>query len=108
LLAAIAALQGWGWPLLADARAGVVTILVMSWVVCPIGFANPSPAFYPDPFVLAAMAVGTAILVIGLVGLFTTPAVYLPWMIALTALNWLLTTVHHAIGPLGQSRSAAA
>lgn len=108
ILAAISALQGWGWPLLADARAGVITLLVMSLVVCPLAFAKPSPAFYKDPFVLVAMVVGTAILVLGVIGLFAAPAQYLAWMIGLTAVNWLVATIHHVVGPLGQARSAAA
>ncbi len=108
ILAAVSTLQGWGWPLLADARAGVITLLAMALVVCPLGFANPAPSFYRDPFVLAAMAVGSAILVLGVIGLFTTPASYLWWMIGLTAVNWLVTTIHHVVGPIGQSRLVAA
>lgn len=108
ILAAVGALQGWGWPLLADARAGVITLLVMALFVCPLGFSNPAPSFYKDPFVLGAMLVGTAILVLGVIGLFSTPATYLPWMIGLTGINWLLTTIHHAAGPIGQARPAAA
>ncbi|HET7467209.1 MAG TPA: hypothetical protein VFL29_11105 [Candidatus Dormibacteraeota bacterium] len=109
VLAALAALQGWGWPLLADARAGVVTLLVMAFVVCPLGMGSPDPkSFYKDPFMLAAMVVGTAILVLGLIALFTTAAAYLPWMIALTIVSWLVTTAHHAVGPIGQARRAAA
>lgn len=108
ILAAVSTLQGWGWPLLADSRAGVITLLVMSLVVCPLGFANPAPTFYRDPFVLTAMVVGSAILVLGVIGLFGLPATYLPWMIGLTVLNWLVTTIHHAAGPIGQARQVAA
>ena len=108
ILAAVSTLQGWGWPLLADARAGVITLLVMSLVVCPLGFANRGPTFYKDPFILAAMVVGSAILVLGVIGLFTTPATYLPWMIGLTVVNWLVTMIHHAVGPVGEARPAAA
>lgn len=108
VLAAVSTLQGWGWPLLADARAGVITLLVMSLVVCPLAFANPAPSFYRDPFVLAAMAVGSAILVLGVLGLFGAPAIYLPWMIGLTVVNWLVTTIHHSVGPVGQARPIAA
>ncbi|HET9783058.1 MAG TPA: hypothetical protein VFR33_14920 [Candidatus Dormibacteraeota bacterium] len=108
VLAALAALQGWGWPLLADARAGVITLLVMALVVCPLGFATPGPSFFKDPFVLAAMGVGTAILAIGVIGLFTTPATYLPWMIGLTVINWLITTIHHVLGPINQAMRPAA
>jgi hypothetical protein len=107
VLAAIAALQGWGWPLLADARSGVITLLAMALVVCPLGFSNPGPSFYRDPFVVAAMAVGTGILVLGVIALFAAPAAYLPWMIGLTVINWLVTTIHHAVGPIDQARPAA-
>lgn len=107
ILAAIASLQGWGWPLLADARAGVITLLAMSLVVCPIGFASPSPSFYKDPFVIGAMIIGTAVLIVGVVALFTTPAVYLPAMIGLVAGVWLVTTVHHALGTATPARTAA-
>lgn len=108
VLAALAAMQGWGWPLLGDARAGVIALLLMSLVVCPLAMGTPAPTFYRDPFVLAAAAVGTAILVLGVIGLFTTPAAYLPWMIGLVAINWLVTTIHHVVGPVGQARPAAA
>lgn len=108
VLAAVSTLQGWGWPLLADARAGVVSLLVMALVVCPLGFSNPAPSFYRDPFILTAMLVGSGILVLGVIGLFATPAIYLPWMIGLTVVNWLVTTIHHVIGPVGQATRAAA
>ena len=108
ILAAVSTLQGWGWPLLADARAGVITLLVMALVVCPLGLGSPAPSFYKDPFILAAMALGSAILVLGMIGLFATPATYLSWMIGLTAANWLVATIHHAAGPIGQARSVAA
>lgn len=108
ILAAVSTLQGWGWPLLPDARSGVITLLVMSLVVCPLGFASPGPAFYKDPFILAAMAVGSAILVLGVIGLIAMPATYLPWMIGFTVMSWLVTTIHHAVGPIGQARPVAA
>ncbi len=108
VLAAVSTLQGWGWPLLAGARAGVITLLIMAVVVCPLGFANPAPLFYRDPFILTAMVVGSGILVLGVIGLFATPATYLPWMIGLTVVNWLVTTIHHVVGPVGQARRAAA
>ena len=108
VLAALSTIQGWGWPLLADERAGVIALLVMALFACPVSFANPAPTFYKDPFVLAAMAVGTVILVLGVIGLFTTPATYLPWMIGLTLVSWLVATVHHAVGPVGQARPVAA
>lgn len=108
VLAAVSALQGWGWALLADARSGVITLLVMSLVVCPLGFASPGPSFYKDPFILAAMVVGSAILVLGVIALVTVPATYLPWMIGFTVVNWLVTTIHHAVGPIGQARPVAA
>jgi hypothetical protein len=66
LLAAGAALSGLGWPLLADARTGVIALLVMALVVCPLGLGNPSAGWYREPFVLAAMVLGTSILAIGL------------------------------------------
>ena len=108
ILAAVSTLQGWSWPLLADARAGVITLLVMALVVCPLGFANSGPAFYKDPFVLTAMLVGSAILVLGVIALFGQPATDLPWMIGLTVMTWLVTTIHHATGPIGQARQVAA
>lgn len=108
ILAAVSALQGWGWPFLSDARAGVITLLLMSVVVCPLGFANPGPTFYKDPFILAAMVVGTAILVLGVIGVITMPATYLPWMIGLTVVNWLVTVIHHAVGAIGQARPVPA
>ena len=107
ILAAVSTLQGWTWPLLADARAGVITLLVMSLVVCPLGFANPGAAFYKDPFVLTAMVVGSTILVLGVIALFGVAAAYLPWMIGLTVANWLVTTIHHATGPIGKARQVA-
>jgi hypothetical protein len=108
LLAAGAALAGWGWPLMTDARAGVITLLVMALVVCPLGLGNPSAGWYRDPFVLAAMVLGTSILAIGVVGLMTSPAATLPWMMGLTAVTWIATTADHALGPVGRIRATSA
>jgi hypothetical protein len=108
LLTASAALSGWGWPLLADARAGVIALLVMALVVCPLGLGNPSAGWYRDPFVLAAMLLGTAILAIGVVGLMTSSAATLPWMMGLTAVIWMVTTADHLVAPVERSRATSA
>lgn len=108
LAAAVAALQGWGWPLLSDARAGIVVLLGMSVLVCPLGM-GPAPAkWYKDPFVLTASALGTAILVLGIIGLFGGAADVLVWMIGLTVASWLVTTAHHLAGPPAQRRMTPA
>lgn len=107
LAAALAAIQGWGWPLLADARAGVIVLLAISLVVCPVSMGTPSATWYRDPFVLAAAVIGTAILVAGVFGLFGNATPALAWMIVLTFAVWLVTTVHHLVEPLGSKRLAS-
>ena len=108
LLAALAALQGWGWPLLGDARAGVVVLLGMSVLVCPLGMGPASATWYKNPFVLTAAALGTATLVLGIIGLFGGAADVLVWMMGLTVGSWIVTTAHHLAGPVSQHRMTPA
>ena len=108
VLGALAALQGWGWPLLGDARAGIVVLLGMSVLVCPLGMGTPSATWYKDPFVLMASALGTAILVLGVIGLFGGAADVLVWMIGLTVASWIVTTAHHLVGAPTQRRMTPA
>lgn len=97
--------NGWGWPLVADARAGSMGVLVL-------GFAASVTGGGPQWFVAAlrrevsthgmwlslfASVMGLVTLSLLVVNLFANSITILVWTtVALIAL-WVVATIHHAI-----------
>lgn len=82
---ALSVTQGWSWPLLGDARAGIIALAVVGWAACIASAPNAIAFSVKDPFVIAAMAIGLVLLVAAFVGLFVNTLPYLVVMMAATA-----------------------
>ncbi len=98
VLVGLSVLQGWDWPLLdGSVRWGVAAVGVVSLVACSSsGWATADPrSWYRNPWIIAAMVIGTATLVVGVVGLITGAETWLSLMIAGTILLWVVSTLHH-------------
>jgi hypothetical protein len=97
LTLALSVTQGWNWPLLADARAGIIALGVVGWAAC-VSSAPAALGFsIKDPFVIVAMAIGFVLLVAGVIGLFANTLPYLVVMMGATVLLWLVATTRHLV-----------
>lgn len=110
ILAGLSVVFGWGWPVIGDSvRWGAVAVGLVSLVACSAsGWAVEEPrSFYRDPWIVAAMLIGTGVLVAGAIALITAGLAWLVLMIAGTALLWLVSTVHHMVRSAGPQQHLA-
>ena len=99
--------QGWNWPIVGTSvTMGIIGTGVVSLVACAtsgwIGRVGDS-GMYRDPWMIVAMLLGAAILVVGITGLFVGMMLYLIVMMVGIALLWVVTTAHHILAPEGPS-----
>lgn len=95
LTLAMSAIQGWGWPWLSDARAGIIALGIAGFAACTTSNGDATTFSIKDPFVIAAIAVGIVVLAAGVIGLFTNTMPYLVVMMGATAVLWLIATTRH-------------
>ena len=101
----LSVVNGWGWPLIADARAGAVGVLVL-------GFAASVTGGGPQWFVAAlqrkastlgmwlsilASAGGLGTFALLAVALFVNSIPLLVWATAGLVAIWVVATIHHAV-----------
>jgi hypothetical protein len=97
LLLALSVTQGWNWPLLADARAGIIALAVVGFGGC-IASGQAAPSYsMRDPLVIVAFAAGAVLLVAGVAGLSINTVPYLVVMMIATVVLWLAATVRHVL-----------
>jgi hypothetical protein len=97
LTLALSVTQGWNWPFLADARAGIIALGVVGLGACSMsGSAAPSFSI-KDPLLILVIAIGAVLFALGVVGLFVNTTPYLIVMMVGTAALWLVATTRHLI-----------
>jgi len=97
LLLAFSVTQGWNWPLLADARGGIIALLVVGMGACALSGSAATSYSMKDPLLVLAVLAGIVAAGAGLIGLFANTMPYLVAMMIATATLWLLATVRHLI-----------
>jgi hypothetical protein len=97
LTLAFSVTQGWGWPLLADARAGIIVLGVTGMAVCGTSSWAAEKFSWTNPFLVAATAAGIVLLGAGVIGLFANRMEYLVVMMVATVVIWLVATVRHVV-----------
>jgi len=97
LTLALSVTQGWNWPFLGDARAGIIALGVVGFAVCGTSGWAATGFSMKDPFILTAIAAGIVLLVVGVIGLFANTMPYLVVMMAATVVIWLVSTARHMI-----------
>lgn len=104
LILALSVTQGWNWPLLSDARAGIIALGIVGFAVCgSSGWA--AAGFSPtDPFIIAASLAGIVLLGAGVIGLFANTMPYLQVMMLATVVIWLVATARHLVMGAAGSR----
>jgi hypothetical protein len=97
LALALSVVQGWGWPWLGDARAGIIALGVAGFAACTTSNADATTFSIKDPFVIAAIAVGIVVLAAGAIGLFANTLPYLVVMMVATIALWIIATTRHLV-----------
>jgi len=97
LTLALSVVLGWSWPLLGDARAGIIALGIVGFGACITSGSAASSFGVKDPFVIAAIFAGVVLLVAGVIGLFANTMPYLVVMMLATAAIWLIATTRHLV-----------
>jgi len=108
LTLAFSVTQGWGWPLLSDARAGIIVLGVAGIAVCGTSSWAAQKVSWTNPFLLVATAAGIVLLGSGVIGLFANRMEYLVVMMVATAVIWLVATIRHVVEATPGQRPAPA
>ena len=106
LTLAFSVTQGWGWPLLSDARAGILVLGITGMAVCGTSGWAAEKVSWTNPFILLATVAGIVLLGAGVIGLFANRIEYLVVMMAATAVIWLVATVRHLVEAVPGQRPA--
>jgi hypothetical protein len=97
VVAVVAALQGWGWPLLGSIAAGVGVVGVLGWAMCLLSGSTRSVPSMKDPFTIAMSVLGSVALVLIIVGVITASEVVLVALAAVIVLMWVASTSAHLV-----------
>jgi hypothetical protein len=97
LTLALSVAQGWNWPLLGDARAGIIALAVAGFGACTMSNSGATSFSAKDPFVMVAIAAGCVLLAAAIVGLFVNTLPYLVVMMGATVVLWLVATMRHLV-----------
>jgi hypothetical protein len=99
----LSVVYSWNWPLIGDARAGVIALFVLSYPSCLVAQAPARMAAAIrhdttwDPFLVVGTALGTAALVLMIVGLILNSVTVLVATATVVVAIWLVTTAHHLV-----------
>jgi len=97
LLLALSVTQGWNWPFLSDARAGIIALAVVGIGACALSGSAAASYDMRDPLLIAAFVAGVVVLGVGVVGLFVNAMPYLVVMMIATVALWIIATVRHYV-----------
>lgn len=97
VVAVVAALQGWGWPLLGSIAAGVGVVGAIGWAMCLLGGATGSVPSMKNPFTLVMSVLGSIALILIIVGVITGSEGVLVALAAVTVLMWVASTSAHVM-----------
>jgi hypothetical protein len=97
LTLALSVTQGWNWPLLGDARAGIIALAVVGYGACMMSNAGATRFWVRDPFVVVAIAAGCVSLAVAIIGLFVNTVPYLVVMMGAIVVLWLVATMRHLV-----------
>lgn len=95
LTLALSVTQGWNWPLLGDARAGIIALGVVGLGACIVGGSAATSFSMKDPFVIAAIVTVGVLSGAVVIGLFVNTLPYLIVAMVATFGLWLVATARH-------------
>lgn len=97
LTLAFSVTQGWGWPLMSDARAGIIVLGITGMAACVASGSAIEKVSWTNPFMLLATVAGIVLLGAGVIGLFANRIEYLVVMMVAAVVIWLVATVRHFV-----------
>lgn len=103
--------NAWSWPLLADARAGVVAVFILGFAACIVGggpvwisaamregrMRGPNPVW--NPFFIISAGLGALAFALMFANLFINDLSLLVWAAITVVAAWFVTTIRRALGP---------
>lgn len=101
----LAVVIGWNWPLIGDARAGVIALFVLSYPSCLLAQAPGRMAAAMrhegtwSPFLVVATVMGALALVSMILVVVTNNVAALIMTAIVVVCIWAVTTVHHLVEP---------
>ena len=107
LTLALSVTQAWNWPLLADARAGIIALAVVGLAACITSGSAASSFSMRDPLLIVAIIVGGFLGIVAIAGLVTNAMIYLVLMMGATVVLWFVATLRHLLEASPSSRQAA-
>jgi hypothetical protein len=109
LILALSVTQGWNWPLLGDARAGIIALGVVGFGACITSSWSATAFSMTGPFAFVSNVAGMVLLGAGVIGLFANALPDLVVMMGATFVLWLVATVRRLVaGSAGDRRAGAA
>lgn len=107
LLLAYSVVQGWGWPLLAGPRAGIIVLGLTGLFACGTsGWTSQVKSSWDDPLLFVGIALGVLVLGYGVVGLFVNSMDYVVVMMVATLILWVISTIRHVLASGSRRRPA--
>ena len=93
----IAVTQEWDWPLLGSVTAGVVVLGAVGWAMCILGGTSTTEWSMKNPFTVTMAVLGSAALVLIVIGLFSGSETVFVSLAVVTVVMWMASTTAHAI-----------
>jgi hypothetical protein len=93
----LAVTNAWGWPLLGDARAGVIAVTVLSFASCSLVARIAPWTEGTNAFLVLTVILGIAALGLVIGGLVLNSMPELVYLTVVVVAMWLVTTVHHLV-----------
>jgi len=94
---ALAVTSGWAWPLLGDARAGVIGVTILSFASCQLVARIGPESRWTNPFLVLTSILGIAALGLVIGGLFLNSMQVLVYLTSVVVAMWLVATIHHLV-----------
>lgn len=100
----LSVIYDWNWPLISDARAGVIALFVLSYPSCLVAQAPArlAAAIGRDaawgPFLVLASVLGAVALVLMVAGVIFNSVIVLIWTAIVVVGIWVVTAAHHLSG----------
>ncbi len=101
----LSVVYGWNWPLIGDARAGVIALFVLSYPSCLVAQAPARMAAAMrqettwGPFLVTATVLGALALLLMIAGVILNSFTVLIGTAIVVVAIWVVTTAHHLVEP---------
>jgi len=94
---ALAVTNGWSWPFLGDARAGVLALAILGFASCPFATRMGPETRWTSPYLVLTAILGVA--AIGLIawGLFANSLAVLGYLTIVVVAMWFVTSIRHLV-----------